>query len=91
MVGDVCRITARWVDASNAPVDPDALSFKIKNPTGAITTYAYGGGAVVRQSQGSYYLDVACDAAGTWQYRAASTGSGQAAAEGSWSVAPSAF
>lgn len=91
-VGDQIRITATFTDIDGAAVDPATLQFKFKTPGSAITTYVYGVDAqIVKSGVGVYYVDVPIDASGTWSYRFAGTGAGQAAAEGQFDVRQSYF
>lgn len=91
-VGDLVKLTAAFTNSAGAPSDPAGLSFKVKDPNGNVTTYVYGiDSQVVRASAGNYYVEVSATLAGTWYYRFAGTGNGQAADEGSFSVEASVF
>ena len=85
-VGNLVRVAGVIKDASQVLIDPTTVRFKFKRPdTGAVTSYLYLTDAqVVRDSQGNYHVDVSADAAGEWPYRYESTGTGQAAQEGSF-------
>lgn len=84
--GDLVRVSAAFKDSTNAAIDPTVVRFKFKRPdTGVVTTYVYGvDGALVKDSAGNYHVDISADAAGEWPYRFESTGTGQAAQEGSF-------
>jgi hypothetical protein len=85
-IGDLVRCTGTFA-ASGANVNPDAIMFKVKAPSGAITTYTYGtDAALVRDATGVYHVDVSATEAGQYVYRFWSTGIGQAAAEGQFLV-----
>lgn len=94
-LGDVVRCsTARlpFTNTAGNAIDPAAVFFQVKNPSGEVTLYEYGTDAeVVKTAVGVYHVDVDADQSGTWHYRFHSTGSGQAAAEGSFVVSPSKF
>lgn len=91
-LGDLVRVAATFKDTANAAVDPTAVNFKFKGPSGTITTYVYGTDAeVVKDSTGNYHVDIDADAAGFWYYRFYSTGAGQGAAEGVFVVDRSKF
>lgn len=90
--GDSVRCRATFKDSSNALIDPTAVSFKYKNPSGTITTLVYGtDAALVKDSTGNYHVDVNANQSGTWYYRFSSTGTGQAADEETFTVAESQF
>ena len=85
--GDLVAVEAVFTDRNDALIDPTAVSFKIKDPNGNITTYVFGTDAeLVRDSLGKYHVDVSPGIDGTWQYRYESTGTGQAAEEGQFQV-----
>jgi hypothetical protein len=89
-LGDLVRVTGAFKDAAGEPIDPTAVSFKLRDPTGAVTTFVYGvAPALVKDSTGHYHIDVSASMSGTWRYRWESTGAGQAAEEGAFVVAPS--
>lgn len=90
--GDLVRVTAVFTDSAGTAVDPDVVRFVVRNPRETETAYLYGtDAAVVKSATGNYYVDVSADYEGTWYYRYYSTGSGQAAGEGSFTVAFGAF
>lgn len=91
-IGDLVRVTGTLTDADGTATDPNTVAFKIKTPAGATTTYTYGVDAEVKKSAtGIYYMDVSTTAEGNWYYRIYSTGTGQAAAEGTFIVKTSDF
>lgn len=90
--GDLVRVTGTFTNTSGTKINPAAVYFKIMTPEGTVTTYQYGvDGQVVRSATGIYYCDVDANEPGTWRYRWYSTGSGQAAAEGEFTVPESRF
>lgn len=61
--------------ATDTEVNPTTVRFKLKDPTGTITTYTYGSGTdIVRPSTGNYYCDCTLSTKGTWYYRWESAG-----------------
>lgn len=85
-IGDLVRCTGTFA-ASGSNVNPAAVMFKVKKPSGTVVTYTYGtDAALVRDSTGVYHVDVDATEAGEWTYRFWSTGTGQAAAEGQFLV-----
>lgn len=94
-LGDEVRCSTAEVPFTNTAgtvIDPAAVFFKVKNPSGTVTTYTYGvDAALVKVSTGIYRVDVDANMSGTWWYRFYSTGSGKAADERSFTVAASEF
>jgi len=91
-VGDLVRITGTLLDVSSNVLDPTGLVVKVETPAGVTTTLTYGTDvALVKLSTGVYYTDVNVTEAGYWRYRFAATGTGQAAAEGTFQVRESSF
>ena len=92
VIGEVARITLLLTNTTGAVVDPGALRLKVRHPvTAVVTTYAYGGGVVIKDSIGNYHADVALPAAGQWAWRWESDAPNAGATEGSLSVSPSIF
>jgi hypothetical protein len=91
-VGDLVRVTGTWEDSAGVDTDPTALTFAFTDPSANTTTYTYGVDAeLVKSAVGIYCVDVSIDEHGTWRYRFASTGTGQAAAESYFLVRDSRF
>jgi uncharacterized protein YfaS (alpha-2-macroglobulin family) len=82
------RLSAIFRD-DMTPVDPTAVSFKVKNPTGTTTTYS--GGSVIKDSTGKYHVDIDLNDDGLWYYRVEGTGAAVGADEHVLVVAPSQF
>lgn len=82
-VGDVILFTALFTDAvSGAAVDPTAVFFGLRDPSGNLATYQYTVDAeVIKNGVGDYKISLAVDETGTWSYRWYSTGTGQASEE----------
>lgn len=77
-----CTFTAR---GDTAPSDPTAVTFTVKDPNKAITTYTYDAGQtgtydVLRVSAGVYELRVACALAGIYYVTGHGTGDVKASA-----------
>lgn len=73
-------------------LDPTTVTFKVKNPLGVETTYVYNTDVqLIKDSTGIYHIDINANLVGTWFYRFESTGTGQAAQEGSFRVRVSNF
>lgn len=69
IIGQVARVSVVLTDANAAAADPSALALKIKPPTGAVVTYAYGGGVLLKDAVGAYHADITLDQAGAWNFR----------------------
>lgn len=90
--GALVRVTCLVKDAAGALIDPGTLTCKVANPHGQVTTYLYGtDAALVRDSLGTFHIDVDVPIAGAYPYRFFSTGTGQASQEGEIVVTKSAF
>ena len=86
-VGDKIRMSAAFTDIDDAASDPGGVQFKIRAPSGTVTTYVYGTDAeVVKDSTGNYHVDYLIATAGRYRYRFAGVTSGQAAAPGAFRV-----
>ena len=77
-----CTFTAR---GDTAPSDPTAVTFTVKDPNKAITTYTYDAGQtgaydVLRVSAGVYELRVACALAGNYSVSGHGAGAVKASA-----------
>jgi uncharacterized protein YfaS (alpha-2-macroglobulin family) len=89
--GDLVNLTANF-QTGGVDVDPTAVYCQVMNPAGSVVTYAYGTDEeLVKDNAGDYHLEVNANQAGRWRYRWYSTGTGQAADEGSFYVANSRF
>lgn len=68
-------------------VDPDVVKVTVQDPSETETTYTYlTDNELVKAETGSYYVDVDANAVDGWAFRFFSTGGGQAAAEGDFTV-----
>jgi hypothetical protein len=90
--GDLVRLSASFTTAAGAALDPTVVICQVKSPAGTTTSYTYGvGETIMRESMGHYHIDLSASIAGTWHYRWYSTGTGQAADEGYFTVARGEF
>jgi uncharacterized protein YfaS (alpha-2-macroglobulin family) len=90
--GDVARVTGAFKDSAGAAIDPTTVKFKFTTPAGVTTIYVFGtDGQLVKDSTGNYHVDLNANEAGIWFYRWESSGTGQAAQEGQFTVEPSGF
>jgi hypothetical protein len=73
--GQVQRFTATFRTASGVLTDPDALTWRIKDPSGTVDVYVHGTAPEsVRSSVGVFTLTITLDAAGEWWPRVEATG-----------------
>jgi hypothetical protein len=87
--GDLVRLSGAFTDANDAAIDPGVVIFKYKNPSGTTTTKTYvTDPEVVKDSTGNYHIDIDANESGYWHYAVESTGSGQAAGEGTFYIKP---
>jgi len=90
--GDLVRVTGTFTDSDGTAQDPTAVLCQYKNPSGTTTSLTYGTDAeLVKSATGVYYVDINANAVGEWWYRFYSTGTGQAADEGSFYVSLTEF
>lgn len=91
-LGDEVRIEGVFKNLDRIKVDPTTVTFKVKDPAGNVTTKVYGTDVeIVKDGLGTFHMDIAANLQGWWYYRIFSTGSGKAAAEGSFRVNRSNF
>jgi hypothetical protein len=89
--GDLVRCTGTFA-TDGVNVDPTAVLFSVKAPSGTATSYTYGTDVqLVKSAVGIYYVNVSATESGIYQYRFYSTGTGQAAAEGQFRIRASFF
>ena len=64
-----CRLTA--VDEDGAPANPSGVRFKVKSPSGTVSTYTYGTSAQVVEVTAGKVYEVTFDASisGRWNVR----------------------
>lgn len=81
------RLTATFLDAAGAPVDPGGVAFYLLDPAGTETEYVYGtDNELVREDTGVYYVDWPNTVAGVYTARFDGTGGNAGAVEGYYFV-----
>jgi hypothetical protein len=73
-IGDVVRIQTVVTNAGGTLVDPTEVLLYLHIPSGSVGTYTYSGGAVQKQSQGTYYYNGTVTESGYWNTRWVGTG-----------------
>lgn len=90
-LGQMVRLTATFA-VSGANTDPTTVTFKVRAPSGTITTYLYGTDSqLVKSATGVYYVDYTTAAEGIHAWRMAGTGTCVAAEEQRFTVEDSRF
>ena len=80
-IGQVVRMTF-YFRVSDVLTDPSTLTVKVISPDGTETAYVYGvDSSLIRDSAGTYHLDVTASQNGHWEYRGESTGNAAGAEE----------
>jgi hypothetical protein len=88
-IGDNVKMTGAFTDSNDDPADPSGVQLAYEDPSGNVTTLVYGvDAAVVKNSTGSYYVELEVDEAGDWHYRWIATGTGKGAQIGQFAVKP---
>lgn len=91
-IGDEVRCSVEFMDSTGTFADPSTVTFKLKNPSGTVTTYVYGTDAQLEKSAvGRYYVDVTINATGIWSYRFEGTGLVNVASESKFTIKQSVF
>ena len=83
--GQLLRVTFTFKTGGVTPVDPAVVKFEYKKPGAAAVTHTYPT-VIAKDATGVYHVDLDLDTSGPWVYRAYSTGSGQAAEPGDFTV-----
>jgi hypothetical protein len=87
VVGQQIRLSAAFTTSAGIPVDPTAVTCKVRDGAGASTTPA-----VVKDSTGVYHADILITKpAGTWYYRFEGVGAAIGAGETSFGVQQTQF
>lgn len=80
-VGSKPRLAADF-KLSGVYADPTAVTFKMRSPSGTVTTYVYGtNGELQKADTGKYTVDFPLTEQGDWWYRFEGTGTVAAASE----------
>lgn len=91
-IGDQIRCSVEFTNRSGTYVDPSSVTFKIKNPTGTITSYIYGtDDKLVKEATGKYYILIEPTSSGIWHYRFEGDGIVIAASESNFVVKATQF
>jgi nitrogen fixation protein FixH len=76
--GAEMTVSVSFTDSDGTAVDPDTVTFKLREPCGTITSYVYGTDSeVARSSAGNYTATFTPDKGGRWFCRWESTGTGK--------------
>jgi NADPH:quinone reductase-like Zn-dependent oxidoreductase len=78
-VGDAVRLQATFRSLDGVNTDPTAVSVKVLDPGGTITTYTLAGGQVVKAADGVFRYTLSLTVAGLYTYKWFGTGTVQAA------------
>lgn len=90
--GDLVRCSVAFTDADGNAQDPTGVLFKLKDPSGNVTTHTYDEDEDLKKGgTGSYYEDVDAGEEGDFYYRFEGTGTGQCAAEEKFTVRATQF
>ena len=81
---NLIRLTGTYTSGGLA-ADPTTVSLKVKDPAGAVTTYA----SPVKDSVGNYHQDVTATIVGVWYYDWIGTGAIIAESESTFTILPS--
>lgn len=86
--GDDVYCEGEFRNSAGVLANPENVFAKTTNPQGVVSAaYQYGvDAALTRPSTGIYHLKVDANSPGTWHFRIYSTGTGKAAARGSFTV-----
>lgn len=86
---NLVRVGVDFRDANGLLTDPAVVTAKYGTPAGSITSLTYGVDAALKHTEtGIYYIDVAANRAGQWNYRFEGD---DYASEGHFMVTPSVF
>ena len=88
--GDTIRLKAEF-KVSSVYTDPTAVTLKVKNAAGVISTYTYALAEITKLSTGIYYKDISINDDGIWFYKFEGTGTVAAASEHKFEVRRSEF
>lgn len=86
-LNDSVRAATVFKNTSGTAVDPANVFFKFKTPGRVETIYQYGVDVeLVKDSTGNYHVDIDANETGIWKWKFYSTGSGQAADAGRFTI-----
>jgi hypothetical protein len=81
-IGDTAHFQIEFRNAAKALADPTTVTLVVRAPDGVETSYAVGGGVVIKDSVGMYHGDVSLTKSGRWAWKWVGTGSVAAVDEG---------
>ena len=77
ILGDAIRITAAF-SVDGTPTDPTTLAIQLRDPAGALIDYVFGEDVeIVRESAGTFHLDLIPSLIGLHRYIVTGTGDAQ--------------
>lgn len=93
---EIAQIATTFLNASQVPADPTAVSCVVTDPSGTSVTHTYGGALpadITRTGPGAYSLSVPCSPAitgidGLWSFVFIGTGTVSDIQPGTWRVLP---
>lgn len=91
-IGDAIKLrtSTPFQNNSGTAIDPDTVTFTVREPDGTRTSYVYGvDGEVSREGTGDYSMIVRPDSSGVWRYAIAgedASGNALSADEGRFEV-----
>lgn len=90
-VGSLVTLSAAF-DVAGVATNPTATTFRIREPSGTVTTYLYGSdNELVRDSAGRFHVDWSATEAGEHRVHWQGTGAAQGAAFGAFMVEEAPF
>lgn len=90
-LGSQVRLSATF-EVNGVATDPTTVTFKVRAPSGTVTTYVYGTDVqLVKSATGVYYVDYTTAAEGLHAWRMAGTGTAVGAEEQQFVVRDSRF
>lgn len=84
--GELVELRAAFRNAAGVLADPTTVAFATLAPDGTEASYTWAGGAVTRESLGTFVYQFVPPQAGFWQYRADTTGDPTTAEAGTFYV-----
>jgi hypothetical protein len=88
--GDTIRL-ATLFEVDEVATDPTVVALDVRTPAGTTTSYAYNPGDIVRDSAGTYHLDLVASSAGIYAWKWTGTGTAAGIDEGTFTVEDTLF
>jgi hypothetical protein len=73
-IGDKVRLSAVFTTTAGAFIDPTLVTFKVRDPSGNVSTVTSASTVVTNPSTGTFKTDIVIDEQGVWRWRVYSTG-----------------